>query len=119
MNAFIKTLGISILLMMVTGFIGVVVIQDIFYLSLVSLVITYFFNGFIASATNTVYPYFNAYMTAMVLIIINLVFSYLVLGLNILMNPDIVFYSLLIGTSVSLAGAYAKIFMKNRSMAHA
>lgn len=119
MNAFIKTLGISILLMVVTGFIGVMLIQDIFYLSIVSLIITYFLNGYIASATNTIYPYFNAYMTALALVIINLAFSYLVLGLNILINPDVVFYSLLTGTSVSLAGAYAKILIKNRSMAHA
>lgn len=105
--------------MVITGFLGVLLIRDIFYLSTVSLLITYFINGYAAAATNAVYPYFNAYMTALALVLLNLIFSFYILGLNILLNPDVVFYSLLIGTSVSLAGAYANILMKNRSMAHA
>jgi hypothetical protein len=115
----IKTLGISILVMLLTSFLGILLIRDVLLLSIFSLLITYFLNGFIAAKLYQKYPYFLAYMTALILLVINQVFSQFIIGLDVFLNPDSIFYSLLVGTSVSLLGAFVKISIERRREAHA
>ncbi|MBM4763250.1 hypothetical protein [Bacillus sp. B15-48] len=115
----IKTLGISILVMLVTSLLGILLIQDVLMLSIVSFLFTYSLNGYIAAMLYHKYPYFLAYMTSFFLIIMNLLFAQFVVGLDVFLNPNIIFYSLLVGTLTSLLGAYVNILFKKRRAAHA
>ncbi len=118
MYAFFKTLGISILIMCISSFIGILLMKDVLVISIFVLSVTYFFNGFFSAKTNNIYPYFAAYMSALVLIFINYLFSYLLLDLNVFINSEIIFSSLLTGTVVSLLGAQVQIFLRKRRLEH-
>ncbi len=109
-----KTLGISLIVMVIVSLIGVLTLGDIFFLSTVSLAITYTLNGFLAASFERTTPYFHAYMTAWVLVIINLLFSWIVLGINLFFNADVIFNSLITGTLLSILGAFIKQFIDRR-----
>ncbi|MBD8071140.1 hypothetical protein [Bacillus sp. PS06] len=115
MYSFLKTLGISILILIVTSFVGILLLGDVLLVSMVVLLITYFCNGIIAAKTNNTYPYFAAYMSAIVLILINFIFSIVLLDINVFINADIVFSALLTGTLVSLVGAQLQLYLRRRS----
>jgi hypothetical protein len=115
----IKTLGISILVMLVTSFVAILVIRQVLLLSIFSLLFTYLINGYVSALMHEKYPYFLAYMTSVILIVINLLFTQNLIGMDVFLNPDIIFYSLLIGTLTSLLGAYAKTLLERRREANA
>ena len=115
MYSFVKTLGISILILLLTSYIGILLFKDVLFVSIIALVVTYFCNGLIAAKTNKIYPYFAAYMSAIVLIVINYIFSFIFLDLNVFINSEVVFSSLVTGTFVSLLGAQLTTFLRRRS----
>lgn len=113
MFAFFKTLGLSTLILIITSFISVLVITDALILSIVTVIITYFLHGFIA-ASYSKFPYFFSYMTALILIVINFLFMALIMDINVLLNQNIVFYSLVTASSLSLVGAFVKVNILGR-----
>ncbi|UII56310.1 hypothetical protein LS684_02130 [Cytobacillus spongiae] len=106
MRAMLTTLGISILTMLLVSFIGLIFIEDVLILSIIIFMVTYTMNGIISAIVSKEYPIFLSYMTSLVLVVINLFFSLFVIGMNMFVNPDIVFYSLLSGASISIIGAF-------------
>lgn len=113
MFAFFKTLGLSTLFLIITSFISVLLISDALLLSIVTMIITYFFNGFIAASQSN-FPYFLAYMTAQVLIVMNFLFMFFIMDTNVFLNQNIVLYSLLTASSLSLVGAFVKLTILGR-----
>lgn len=116
MNSFFKTIGISLLIMLISSFVGILLIKDVVFLSVASSVVTYVINGYVASQTNQRFPYYNAYMTALFLTVVNVLFYGIVIGLNVLLNVNVVFYSILVAASLSLLGAYVRQFVANRRL---
>jgi hypothetical protein len=111
-----KTLGISLIVMVIISFIGVLTIGDVFFLSTISLAITYTLNGYLSATFEQNTPYFVAYMTSWVLVTINLLFSWIALGINLFFNADVVFNSFLTGTLLYILGACIKRFIDKRGV---
>lgn len=119
MFAFFKTLGISILILTIISFVGVFLIADVLTLSIITMIITYIPNGFIAATTNSKFPYFFAYMTAVTLTLLNFIFLVFIMDFNVFLNNDIIFYSLFTSSILSLVGACIKTNIYRRQMKNA
>ena len=105
---YVQVLGIVILAMVTTSFFLVLIIPDFLLHTIVVFLLTYCLLGYLMRAVR--FPYFAAYMMACTLVIINALFSQLLIGIPLLFEPDITFFSFLTASIIALISVF--IFRK-------
>ena len=104
---FLKILGVGLLVLVTTTFLGVLLSSNSFLTSSLILVVTYSIIGYLSAKKP--YPYSFAYKLAFTLVCINIFSSQFFLGVNVLENSRILFFAMIIGIGFSFIGVFIGI----------
>lgn len=110
-RGFIQTIGVSLIIVLVYSFIiGFFNLFPVEWVVFSTFIVSYGSVGVLAPLWNRQTPYFAAFLSAVVLTVLNLLFSVLVLRIPVLFEPNIVNENLL--SSVVFAMIIAFFSMK-------
>lgn len=110
-RGFIQTIGVSLIIVLVFSFIiGFFNLFPVEWVVFSTFIVSYGSVGVLAPMWNKRTPYFAAFLSAVVLTVLNLLFSVMVLRIPILFEPNVVNENLL--SSVVFALIVAFLFLK-------
>ncbi|HLR07658.1 MAG TPA: hypothetical protein VK136_00120 [Bacillota bacterium] len=110
-RGFIQTIGVSLIITMVYSFIiGFFNLMSVEWSIFTTFIVSYGSVGVFAPLWNRQTPYFAAFLSAVVLTVLNLLFSIIVLRIQVLAKPDIVNENLFSSTTFTMLIAF--LFMQ-------
>lgn len=114
-RGFVKTIGVALIITIVFSFlVGLFNLLSVEWLIFSTFLVSYGSIGILAPLWNKHAPYFATYLSAIVLSVMNILFSIIVLRIPVYFAPDVINENLLSGALLSLFIAYLFIQINNR-----